>query len=337
MKIIRKNKIPLLLIILAVILIIGGLIFVLKYSDKKSLLGKKLDKDYQENLKNLKDSDNDGLRDWEEELYKTDPYNSDTDNDGYLDGEEVDSDHNPLIKAPGDELTFHPLPLGDKYNISKKIFNGEVLQNVLGSYLSQVSEYLQNHPEINSPDQLSALENQPITNEMAEKSINDNYANLLEQYLPELLEIFDISISDDEIKISQDNSKEAIGLYVFGISQWLNSDIFFLQNEALQIIGNALGNQDFNNLDRLIKLNDSWIDKMKEIAVPSSWKEIHKQGFKIIIMTRNIFISLRDYENDPIKAYYAAEKLYEEVASAWTELIKQAINLAKTQGVKLPL
>jgi len=64
-----------------------------------------------------KDSDNDGLKDWQEiQIYKTDPCRQDTDGDGYLDGEEVVSGYDPAKKAPGDELpgtmpkTPRPLP-----------------------------------------------------------------------------------------------------------------------------------------------------------------------------------------------------------------------------------
>ena len=51
------------------------------------------------------DSDNDGLADWEEILWKTDLKNSDTDGDGTIDGEEVKNNRNPVKPAPGDELT----------------------------------------------------------------------------------------------------------------------------------------------------------------------------------------------------------------------------------------
>jgi hypothetical protein len=49
-----------------------------------------------------KDSDNDGLKDWEEALYGTDPHNPDTDGDGMLDGEEVRTGHDPLKPGPND-------------------------------------------------------------------------------------------------------------------------------------------------------------------------------------------------------------------------------------------
>lgn len=331
-----KYKKPPYIIIIVIIAIIGGLILLLN-SKKEKEVKSSVSESSEENYK---DSDNDGLEDWQEELYRTDIFNPDTDGDGYLDGQEVDSGRNPLVMAPGDELTFNPLPLGEKYNITQKILNQEALQNVLLSYLSQKAEYLENNPEINDPNLFSALidADPSIIEEMLEKSIDDSYDYLIgpnQEHLSELSEIFDISISDEQINISEDNSKPAIQFYISGISQWLNSDIFFLQNEAFQLVSYALQNQEFNDLDKLIKLNDQWIDQMKEIIVPSSWKEIHKEGLKTIILFRNIFISLRDVENDPFKAYYATEKL-EELTNNWTELIKKAINLAQEQEIQLP-
>lgn len=50
------------------------------------------------------DSDQDGLSNEEERLYKTDPQKRDTDGDSYSDGVEVKSGYDPLKKAPGDKL-----------------------------------------------------------------------------------------------------------------------------------------------------------------------------------------------------------------------------------------
>lgn len=51
------------------------------------------------------DTDSDGLADWEEALWDTDPRQSDTDRDGTLDGEEVSGGRNPLVAGPDDSLT----------------------------------------------------------------------------------------------------------------------------------------------------------------------------------------------------------------------------------------
>lgn len=49
-----------------------------------------------------KDSDNDGLADWEEELWGTDPNVADTDGDGTPDGEELDAGRDPNVAGPDD-------------------------------------------------------------------------------------------------------------------------------------------------------------------------------------------------------------------------------------------
>ena len=48
------------------------------------------------------DTDGDGLMDWEEAIYHTDPKNRDTDGDGTSDGEEVAERRDPLVPGPND-------------------------------------------------------------------------------------------------------------------------------------------------------------------------------------------------------------------------------------------
>ncbi len=55
-----------------------------------------------------KDSDNDGLKDWEEALWKTDPQNPDSDGDGTPDGEEVAEGRNPAVPGPNDKIAKNP-------------------------------------------------------------------------------------------------------------------------------------------------------------------------------------------------------------------------------------
>lgn len=74
------------------ILLTGGVFFV--WSSFQEVRG--------ENI--FVDSDQDGLSNEEERLYKTDPQKRDTDGDGYSDGVEVKSGYDPLKKAPGDKL-----------------------------------------------------------------------------------------------------------------------------------------------------------------------------------------------------------------------------------------
>ncbi len=50
------------------------------------------------------DADADGLLDWQEELYGSDPDNADTDGDGTNDGDEVSLRRDPTVPAPNDPL-----------------------------------------------------------------------------------------------------------------------------------------------------------------------------------------------------------------------------------------
>jgi hypothetical protein len=52
------------------------------------------------------DSDGDGLKDWEETLWGTDPLNPDSDGDGISDGEEIRLNRNPLVKGEGEKVTI---------------------------------------------------------------------------------------------------------------------------------------------------------------------------------------------------------------------------------------
>jgi len=49
-----------------------------------------------------KDSDSDGIKDWEEVIIRTDPNNPDTDGDGVLDGKETEQQRSPVKAGPND-------------------------------------------------------------------------------------------------------------------------------------------------------------------------------------------------------------------------------------------
>jgi hypothetical protein len=95
------------LLIIAVVLIIGLIGY--------RLFGNKLfAKNQQANLQMVSpelsaqsdvDTDGDGLKDWQEALWGSDPKNSDTDNDGTADGEEVATGRDPIVPGPNDALS----------------------------------------------------------------------------------------------------------------------------------------------------------------------------------------------------------------------------------------
>jgi hypothetical protein len=285
-----------------------------------------------------KDTDNDGIKDWEEDLLKTDPTNPDTDNDGFLDGEEMNSGHNPLVKSPGDTQVFYPMPLGEKYNITNKLLSDENINILVASYLSQKEEYLEDHPQITEENFTASVE-QSTVQKMWERALGDLALILGDSATGEIEkmpEVFNININDNDIKISEDNSDAIINDYLSQVSSMLNTDNFLLQEEAANAIDLAMTGNDFSKLDTLIKENDAKIEEAKNIIVPSSWIEIHKEGMEITILVRNIYLSFRNILNDPFKAFVAFKKL-EGLDEYWENLMTRAIDLAASQGITISI
>lgn len=338
MKKLPIKKLPLITILVALVLAIGLLLFIGRYSKKEAFSGINIwgAKETVIESQNI-DTDNDGLKDWEEELYKTDPYNPDTDGDGYLDGEEVNSGHNPLIKAPNDKQVFYPLPLGEKYNITDKIFAD--IDTVFRSYLHQKDEYIKDHPEIDSPEEFLAQASPDTLEELFRRAVLYNERDWLaqaEKILEQLPEVFQIEISDSDINISEDSGPEAIKTYTDKLLAYLNSESFFLTERNFILLKDSLPQDNFSQLDKLIKDNDSEIKRLRETTVPSSWKEVHKKTLKIAITLRNIFVSLRGWQSDPVKALVGANEV-KNVLKTWEVLVEEFNNLSQSQGLDLSI
>lgn len=91
------------------------------------------------------DSDGDGLKDWEEGLWGTDPHNKDTDGDGTSDGDEVAQNRNPLVPGPNDQIVPKkeevtddtPATYSYKFDPTEgKTLTDVLLQNLMDNYMS---------------------------------------------------------------------------------------------------------------------------------------------------------------------------------------------------------
>jgi len=98
------------LIALAIfIVIVGGAFLVIKWKNDDFKYQNEQILAEAENEKFYKDSDNDGLKDWEEDLWGTDPNNPDTNADGIQDGEEIRMGINPIGTGIDDKLATDTL------------------------------------------------------------------------------------------------------------------------------------------------------------------------------------------------------------------------------------
>jgi len=216
------NKKLIFSIILSIILLGGGVFVVSRDIDKgQNLPGKGIVKDtsniFSVNSSGIGgDSDGDGLLDWEETLWGTDPNNTDSDGDGTDDGEEVANGRNPAKARPDDSIKT-----GGVANISspsseteKLTQTGEFAVNFFSEYFRALSdgvfsnnenENIQNAAtnffvgKINSSNELPKFLSKDINVVGTSQSTIKNYGNLL-----------GATISKYEAKESYDNPDELL-------------------------------------------------------------------------------------------------------------------------------
>jgi hypothetical protein len=258
-----------------------------------------------------KDSDEDGLMDWQEiQLYKTDACKPDSDGDGYLDGEEVASGYDPAKKAPGDELpgtmpkTPRPLPANLTEALRQKLTE-QITQNKIsgfdstGNLLSQ--RELEEYPGI-----------QRVVWEITQSA-----GQLFE---PD-------PIDEGQIKISADNSRAAIEKYAAAAAAVIPATCNQTTGPDVAIFLNAMQNNDFSELDACLNAYKESYEKLKKLTVPSDLAPIHKEQLEIFSSFIKIYEGVKEINADPLKTNLALQKyqlLLEQIPD-WLQRLAQFI------------
>ncbi len=149
---------------------------------------------------NEKDSDNDGLPDWEEALYGTNPNNPDTDGDGTPDGEEIKEGRDPLKantakvgQEPNDKIP--PEIIAENQAISTANQGLNATEKMAHNLISNI------------------FASQPISGEMNQDTMNTLVEQSL-QDIPQKQFAGTTTISDLNLTpINQNNEKEKLFAY----------------------------------------------------------------------------------------------------------------------------
>lgn len=136
------------------------------------------------------DSDNDGLPDWKEVVYGSDPKEKDTDKDGKEDGEEVLNGRDPTVPGPNDLLLR--ISLGDSTEATdgtpEKNFVQEFMSKEIQSIGSETVEELVKSFDSSEIKPRYGFSELNITSDNSENSLR-NYANnfglIIKKYIKE--------------------------------------------------------------------------------------------------------------------------------------------------------
>jgi len=235
------------------------------------------------------DTDKDGLPDWKEALWKTNPNNSDTDADGTSDGEEIKLNRNPLKPAPGDEFT------------------PEEIKN-----LNQQD----GTPEFNQISKTSELAEKFLNQYVLQKSLNSGILDdaakdaLMKSVLGEVsteLPFRTYTISD--IKISDTDNTEDIKQYgneMGAIAKKYNPRVRMDEiSSSLKIALETKNKDGLYNIKIALEKYTNIINESLKISVPRSAVNVHLDFLNGASRMAEIFLGMYRAIDDPFAALVA--------------------------------
>jgi hypothetical protein len=268
----------------------------------------------------INDHDYDGLADWEEELYGTDPNNPDTDGDGYLDGEEVASGYDPTKRAPNDKF---PDQDGGEDNSGRNRPDPGNLTQTLNYILS---------------NQLKSGQMPLIANIQDVNSLNQNFEEVFDQNVLEALRKSSVGFlaefippfqkNNRSFEIASGNNLTAIREYAGQVSEktgQLDSCRDALPGGYLGYIESieaAIENNNYIQTDCMANTYLRAYQERLKVPVPLDWLDIHKKSLLVNWTLHKFYQHLPEYNQDPLKGIILMEK-FEEANKNFTELIQE--------------
>lgn len=249
----------------------------------------------------FQDSDQDGLSNDEETLYKTDPLSRDTDGDGYMDGVEVEGGYDPTKPAPGDKL------VSEAKDRDSTTASSEDQPTTLTDQATQ---------------EIASIVQDSTTGEMKDVSIEDINASVQDIMSQSDQEIILPEIDLDEIKVKSISTKlkgkERIAQekddsieYLTVMSYVLANNFpkkFHTQNDFISLLTSfgseslsavTLGNDQY--LEDLSKSGKKILEEIKDIEVPESMLDIHAKAIKMAKYSMQLKDEVKgDTEEDPL-------------------------------------
>ena len=252
------------------------------------------------------DSDSDGLKDWEELLWKTDPSKTDTDGDGTNDNEEISLNRNPLKAGPDDKIS-------DKEDlVAQEKAASDSKQNTLTAAYARkfLTEYMtlkQQKGELSGLDKESLV--QSFMDSLEPLTVDDAY-----------------NISN--IKISNDASESSIKKYANDMKKiFIDEDHGFINElDVFEALFKNIkeGNPDFQkNIESLnysIGKYEELINKLIDTIVPKILSKDHLEAINGLNNVKFAIKNMAFAPSDPVKAMMG-RKLYDiELQRAYSAL-----------------
>ena len=260
------------------------------------------------------DSDNDGLPDWQESLWRTDKNNPDTDGDGTKDGEEIKQSRDPLKKGPDDKISPSALTADSEIgnsmteNFGVKIFSDYM--SAKGSFDAMLSQSEKNNLTDSWMSDLSSFQEKEKTGSV-------------------------YKIGD--IIISQDNSAVAIKKYGNEMGTIINKYLkpIPVSEHEISVFQSSLENENEAELQKLSGRIDAYSGIMKEgllLEVPESIALLHLSLINGFVGVADGLKKMKIIFNDPI-AGMAGFDQYRESSLTFSTAINDLNNFFESKKI----
>lgn len=311
------------------VFVVWQVFFVKKTGDNLAVVSQK-NTEKQAQLEKLNtDDDNDGLKNWEELLWKTDPNNPDTDGDGTKDNDEILTKRDPRKAGPDDEILKLPTTAADASlaiaSSTEPNLTAELAQNFTNSYFIRKIASASND---NAPIDKNTLQNQIFTN-IASTIVNKDAIDRTPRYM------------EKDFKITRETSANSARVYINALGTLFHNASFPEKNE-MEIISEITSNQDQNienqsleglqDLPLYTEAYQKLAEDMKTIPIPENFLEVHIRMADNFWRLGEYLEKLSGFETDPVKGVMAIAGYSQESAQA-RELLKVIISEIKAQNM----
>ena len=258
----------------------------------------------------LEDGDGDGLKSWEEIIWKTDPKSSDTDGDGASDGDEIKQGKDPLVKGGGDP---NRIPQAQEIKTADGGLTEELAKAVIES--GALKNALDKNP---SELPTSYLKNVGATYQSSEQEL--------------------VSQGIKELRYSPAGDHDAIKNYFNTVAAIYAKHFDSQEKSEFQIFEEIVNNYKKSENEVLLKnylaaAESSW-DEYKLVAAPLAVKSFHERGAELALKTIFELRALDNFEKDPamtilalrgrIQTKISIGRMYGEEIRQWIESRKIA-------------
>ncbi|MDD5033073.1 MAG: hypothetical protein PHC85_03125 [Candidatus Pacebacteria bacterium] len=295
-------------------LVLAGGFWLLSKEKSPSLPNSKTDiEKYADAAQNaMVDTDNDGLRDWEETLWKTSPNKTDTDDDGYSDFEETQNGFDPLSGESNEKTGTKGTNELFSYAENEKYKNINLTESLAEVMAGKIAD-----PEgINSA---TAIEN-PFA--LLDEKTGVGLFVFVNSLRPK--------IAENELKITSDNSVESVKKYVSEVEAAIPENPYPRVAEE-DIFTEVIESGNFIKIDKYISYYDTAIINMKNITIPSVFFENHKKQTELLMATQKVYEAIKETAKDPLKTVLALQE-NEKIRGEMKNLLVDFLNLVQKHG-----